>query len=288
MTAYGRFSQVTSLGQWQVEVHSVNKKSLECAIFLPKELLCLDIEVRKKVGLFCKRGQVTVRISLSAHPEAIFSKAKISYLSEMRKQMQEACAAITCDPKEITFPFLYENMKENLGSKLQIDEVTAWQELLPCLENALKEYNQRKEVEGGFLEKALIGHLEVLKGLLDAVEQSGKKITEKRRQKILDRLQELTKIQEEEQERILREVFYYVERSDITEEIVRLGSHIQQFRSSLKEDGGIGKSLEFLVQEMGREVNTISSKSDDAETTALTLKMKVEVEKIREQVQNIE
>lgn len=288
MTAYGRSVRVSALGQWQVEIHSVNKKSLECSVYLPKELLRFEIEARKKMAPFCKRGQVTARISLFASASTLLSSQQIAYLKAMRQKMEEACLEIGCEKQQITFPFLYEKMQDGAGPRLQVEDKVLESELYACLEEALQEYLQRKGVEGAFLKKALFEHLQVLETLLESLKKQVGKIAEKRRQKILSRLQELQEVKEEEQERIFREVFYYVERSDVTEEIVRLFSHIEQFKGVLEEEGSIGRSLDFLVQEMGREVNTISSKSDDVDITKLTLTMKAEVEKIREQVQNVE
>jgi len=288
MTAYGHSSSVSSLGQWQVEVHSVNKKSLECAIYLPKELLRFEIEMRKKMSSFCKRGQVTARVSFFPSASTLLSSQQIIYLQGMRKKMEEVCLEIGCEKEQITFPFLYEKMRESVGPRLQVEDDLLEKELFACLEAALLQYVERKEAEGAFLKKALLEHLQILESLLEKLKEQVEKITEKRRQKILTRLGEFQQVKEEDQERLFREVFYYVERADVTEEIVRLFSHIDQCKGVLEEEGSIGRSLDFLVQEMGREINTVSSKSDDVDITRITLKMKVEVEKIREQVQNVE
>ncbi len=112
---------------------------------------------------------------------------------------------------------------------------------------------------------------------------------ERYRKKILDKLEDYKEILLDDRDRVLREVFFFVEKSDVTEEIVRLKSHIQQFRVLLRsEERGVGKAMDFLVQEMSREINTLASKSDDLTVSTCALKMKSELEKIREQAQNVE
>lgn len=289
MTAYGRSIYLSSLGQWSVEVHSVNKKSLDFHMVMSKDLLRFDLEVRKHLSNFCKRGQVTVKIFLHPNPSMIFSKGQIEYFRSMKQGMEKACLELGCLSNEISFPFLYEQMQTVSGLDLSKQEEEMKKDLFIGLGKALQEYMRMKESEGSSLAEALEKHLISVEGLLDQIKGKTEGSLEKRRKKILDRLKDFKEITSDDQERVLREVFLHVEKSDITEEITRLQSHVKQFRDLLQtEEGSVGRTMDFLTQEMGRESNTISAKVDDIEVSCISLKLKGEVEKIREQVQNVE
>lgn len=289
MTAYGRSLYLSSLGKWLIEIHSVNKKSLDFNMSMSKSFLRFDLEVRKHLSNFCKRGQITVKISLHPNPTSFFSEGQIEHFRSMKQGMEKACEDLGCSLEGISFPFLYEQMQSlsDLDFSKQEDEIK--KDLFLGLERALEEYMKMKEAEGASLAVAFKNHLDIVESLLEQVKSRIEGSGERRRKKILDRLKEFKEITEEDQERVLREVFLYVEKSDITEEITRLYSHIEQFRDLLlAKEASIGRTMDFLVQEMGRESNTISAKSDDLEISRIALKLKGEVEKIREQVQNVE
>lgn len=289
MTAYGRSLYLSSLGKWVVEVHSVNKKSLEFNMLISKDFLRFDIEIRKYLSFFCKRGYLTVKIFLQANPSSFFSEGQLEHLLLMKQGMEKACVDLNCSQKEITFPFLYEQLRtlSNLDFSKQEEEIK--KDLFMGLEQALQEYMLMKEAEGSALALAFEKHLQTLENLLSEIKSKMEGSGEKRRTKLLDRLKEFKEITDEDKERVLREVFLYVEKSDITEEITRLHSHIGQFKDLLQtKEGSVGRTMDFLVQEMARESNTISSKSDDIEISRIALTLKGEVEKIREQVLNVE
>ncbi|MES2199259.1 MAG: DUF1732 domain-containing protein [Chlamydiota bacterium] len=290
MTAYGRSLYLSSLGKWLIEIHSVNKKSLDFNMLMSRDLLRFDIEVRKHLSSFCKRGHVTVKIFLHPNPSSFFSGGQVEYLRSMKQGMEKVCVDLGCSLGGITFPFLYEQMESLSALDFSKQEEEVKKDLFIGLEEALKDYMKMKEAEGSSLSVAFEKHLNTIESLLEQVENRAKGSLEKRRVKILDRLKDFKEITDGDQERVLREVFLYVEKSDITEEITRLHSHIEQFKGLLqeKEESSVGRTMDFLVQEMGRESNTISSKSDDIEISRIALKLKGEVEKIREQVQNVE
>ncbi len=289
MTAYGRSLKLSALGQWLVEIHSVNKKNLDFNVVMSKELLRFDPEVRKYLSSFCKRGQVAVKIFLTPDPVTFFTEGRIEYLRSVKLGMEKACKELGCACHEITFPFLYEQMHAATGANLSGREEEIREDLFSVMKLAVAEYEKMKCAEGSHLSEALEKHLSCLEELLGQIRGSVDGSSERRRKKILDKLKEFKEITEEDRERVLREVFLYVEKSDITEEITRLFSHIEQFRLLLKDaEGSVGRTMDFLVQEMGRESNTISAKSDDKEISLIALRLKAEVEKIREQVQNVE
>lgn len=289
MTAYGRSLRLSAQGKWLIEVYSVNKKTLEFSIFMPKDLLQFDLEIRKSLSKVLRRGQVTVKISFFQARQAFELMQHVGYLKSMKESMEGVCKELGCSSDEITFPFLYEQVRELICVDLSRQEELIGQDLREGLSEALCACMKMKEAEGGNLVQVFSAHLVVLETLLGEVQSKLVGIEDRYRNKILDKLHEYKEIVEEDRERILREVFFYAEKVDVEEEINRLYSHIKQFRDLLHSDEiGQGRTMDFLVQEMAREVNTLSAKSDDLGVSYLILKMKGEVEKIKEQAQNVE
>ena len=289
MTAYGRSLRQSSLGKWLIEVHSVNKKSIDFNILIPKDLFQFDLEIRKKIALFFKRGQITVKISFYPCESCCDLNQRIQTLRLMKEEMEKACKEIGCSTEEISFPFLYEEMKVSSSSALLTEKETVKEELMLGLEEALEACVKMKKAEGSALSEAFKNHISDLKKSLHSIEEKVEGLEERYRKKILDKLQDFKEITAEDKDRVLREVFFYTEKADVTEEITRMFSHIEQFLKILSsEEPSVGRTMDFLIQEMGREVNTIASKSDDLEISYAALKMKGEIEKIREQAQNIE
>lgn len=284
MTAYGRALSSSSLGKWVVEIHSVNKKGLDFNLFMSREFLQFDLEIRKWLSAHIRRGQVTVKVFFQ--PEG--SSLGLFRLQSLKQEMEKMALELDFPLDQITFPFLYEEAKA-VPKNLEREESQILVDLKDVMEKALDHFVKMREEEGKALKIAFETHLDVLQTLLLEVESRIVGIEERCRKKILEKLQEFKEVFQEDKDRVLREVFFYTEKSDVTEEIVRLKSHIQQFRGFLSsEEKSIGKSMDFLIQEMGREINTLASKSDDLEISTRTLKMKSELEKIREQAQNVE
>lgn len=279
---------MTSLGKWLVEIHSVNKKALDFNVFMPKDLMQFDLEVRKWASAAVKRGQVTVKIFLYPDEAAFDMKGQMPYLRSMKEEMEKACLVLGCSKEEISFPFLYEQLKTvSLGSFKE--EALVREDLRSGVEEALLGFMKMKEVEGSALAEAFQKHISILKQLLAQIESKLVGSEDRAKKKILDKLKDFKEITEADQERVLREVFFYAEKADVAEEITRMHSHIEQFLQLIvSEESCVGRTMDFLIQEMGREVNTLSSKADDLDVSYAALKMKGEIEKIREQAQNVE
>ena len=288
MTAYGRSLRITSLGKWLIEIHSVNKKTFDLNVFMPKDLMQFDLEVRKLVSIPLKRGQVTVKIFLYPDEASFDLAAQTPYLKSMKEEMKKACLSIGCSTADISFPFLYEQVK-SVSFGLFKEESLVREDLCKGIEEALLGFVKMKEAEGKSLAEAFQKHLSVLKQLLVQIETRLVGSEDRRTKKILDKLKDFKEITEEDKDRVLREVFFYAEKADVAEEITRMHSHIDQFYQILvSEEPSVGRTMDFLIQEMGREANTLSSKADDLEVSYAALKMKSEIEKIREQAQNVE
>ncbi|MBS0615972.1 MAG: YicC family protein [Verrucomicrobia bacterium] len=270
MTGYGqaRSSHIT------VEIHSVNRKTLDMNIYLPKELLFLDVEIRRFLSEKLQRGQVTIRIQA----DLLDQKATLSHLKKLQKKWNDITDALKM-PVQVTLPFLLDKMEEEpLKASPELKK-----ELFHVLENALSAFLAMRAKEGAHLAKVLKGYVQEIETLVKKVEVKAPAIKERYRKTLQARLAEFS------DERLLKEAMLYAEKSDISEEITRLYSHLAQMKKLLSSKGeSVGRSLDFITQEMGRESNTLLAKAGDSEISLLGLEIKSLIEKIREQVQNIE
>lgn len=284
MTGFGRGVADGPVGRLVVEIQSLNRKYLEIFISLPKEFSRFENEVRKWVSEEVARGQVNVRIHWIPAADA-WTKMLPSpeVLKGLKSGWEKLSKQLGFDPKKIDLPFLVQN----LPAMQKVD--LAEEEDLPILQksvvSALKALTEMRRKEGSALKKDLFQRTCALEKMALKVEKRSPDASQKMRQKLAEKIGEATP---ECDERILREVALFAERVDITEEITRLKSHFAQFKALLEEKGPMGRKMEFLVQEMGREINTIGSKSLDIEISRLIVEMKSELEKNREQIQNIE
>ena len=289
MTAYARASGIFSFGKLVVEIHSVNRRMLDMSIYLPKDFLCFDIDVRKWIAAKIERGQITVRVYLIANKSN--QEKFLSYLTQL-KELQSLWNPIAKElgfiPQEsINLPFLLEQLQEN--ALLETKE----QEFKSALQNsisvALDELMQMKETEGTMLLGDIQNRLDLIRELLDSIERKKGGFYAHYRQKILERLAEIGHIPSELEEKVTKELVFLAERLDVTEELVRLRAHAAQFGQHLSSVvKASGRTLEFILQEILREINTLGSKSMDPDVSTYVVAIKGELEKIREQIQNIE
>jgi len=282
MTAYSRAVSSEVDGQkWTVEIHSINRKTLDINLYLPRDLLFLDVEIRKLIQDTLQRGQVTVKVS----HEKEKSGAALPLMKKIKSGWEKTAKELGYSKETITLSFLLAQMDQissgELGTKVQ-------NELKKTVGSALTGLIKMKEVEGKALAADLLKRVKTLKDNVHSMEKLGARAPETYREKLLERIETILK-EPLEDERILREVAIFAEKADITEEITRLKSHLSQFADLLKTKGeSIGRTLDFLIQEILREINTVSSKSAELPLTQLAISSKAELEKIREQVQNIE
>ena len=286
MTAYGRSSVVTSQGRLTVEIQSINRKFLDLQIFLPKELSRFDPLIRKWIGEGLFRGQVAVRIDFRSEgksavkvtPNEPLIKEYLSAFNEIKEKF-----AVDGD----VLPYLLQQ-----PGVLVVQEAEGADELESALHSgvisALEELSRMKASEGKNLAADLLGRLAVMEAALGQIALKSPEIKVYYRNKLQALLNELLPGGEHE-ERLLRELCLFAEKIDIEEEITRFASHLEQTKGLIGETRETsGKALEFLVQELQREANTMGSKAADIEVSKLALELKVEIERIREQVQNVE
>lgn len=286
MTGFGRAMKEASFGKLTAEIQSVNRKYLEVFVSLPKEFSRFEPEVRKWVGEAVSRGQVSVRIFFAPNAEALAaSLPDIDVLMGLKKSWEKIAKKLGTDPKAIDLPFLMQYLPTLPKQDLADDKDAS--PLRICVQDALTALVKMKKTEGKALARDLTERLQTLHTLIKGVEKHAPDATNKMRQKLSEKMQEVFQPGSELEERLLREVAMFAERVDISEEITRFHSHVAQFKEVLKE-GIVGRKMDFLIQEMGREVNTIGSKSMEAAISRLIVDMKSELEKMREQIQNLE
>lgn len=293
MTAYGRASFATPLGRFSAELQSVNRKHLEINTFLPKELLRYDTDIKKWIAVVVGRGQVNVKISVAFDRE---SPIVVTPNLPLARQIKSAWDAIGRDLK------IPVESNQLINALMQTDDLLIYQEdehdeeayrnaLKESIDLALKPFLAMKNFEGEVLQKDIVRRFEKLAKIIQEIALKAPGATERYRQRLMDRLNEIMGAPLED-ERILKEVGIYAERIDIAEELTRFQSHLQQVGKLVRGESGlehgVGKPLEFLVQELNREVNTMGSKSADADVSRCVVDIKTELERIREQIQNIE
>ncbi len=290
MTGFGRSVRKSVLGRVTVEIQSVNRKYLEFFISLPKELALYEMDVRKWVAGKIGRGQVAVRLFLSPSEEALVKMLpNAALLRELKRTWTALARESGCDEGSIDLPFLLQalaGLPQNGSAEWSEEKLQIVKEgVFEALDAAIA----MKLLEGKALEEDISVRLEQIGHCIRKSKELSFDQAAKQRNKLKERMKEVLEPGSEFDERLLREIAFFAERVDVAEEITRMQSHLEQFRSVLDgSESAVGRKLEFVVQEMGREINTIGSKSQDAAIAHLVIEMKSELEKIREQIQNVE
>lgn len=293
MTAYGRGTALSSQGIFTVEIQSVNRRHLEINLNLPRLLNRFEMPLRKQIQERIGRGMINVFIGWRAEGG---NPVKVSANLPLARGIKAAWEQILFDLGiesriELTLLSKQEGLIE-IEEELP-QESGMLKTLHSALGEALDHLVDMKQREGKALCHDLEQRVSTLVGIIEMIASFAPEGVEKVRRKLSERLEELFSGSSENEERILREVALYAERSDITEEITRFKSHLEQFRHLLEKPLNEctetrGKTLDFLTQELNREINTIGSKASDLTITNQVIKAKGEIEKMREQVQNIE
>lgn len=292
MTAYSRLTSETAWGHVTIEVQSLNRKHLEINAALPKDLLFLDPEIKKRVQKKLFRGKVNVYLNLAFNEEAnVFSLSPNIRLAE---QIQEGWNSICLNlgiknPEEgLTDVLCKESFLFQSEYKEQFLQ-EAQKDILKLLDHALDQLIEMRKKEGDFLKKELLEKVEILSKMLEKAREFQMKAASDQKEKLHKRLEDLLGTNLEQDERFFKEVAILADKSDLTEEMTRIESHLHLFQNAIeRHDKGVGKKLDFITQELNREWNTIGSKCFDTQTSHLVIDAKGECEKIREQVQNIE
>ncbi|MBC2578983.1 YicC/YloC family endoribonuclease [Clostridium sp. DJ247] len=288
MTGFGRGSIEQHGLSFTVEIKSVNHRYCDLNIKMPKSLLALEDRIRKTVLQKVNRGKVDIFITQSVHGKQS-SKAILdenladSYVDCLnrikdRYSIKEnlSLSLIAKFPDVITLEQEQDNLEE------------IWAILSTPLCDAINLLVEMREREGQKLQSNILLKCDYIKGFLDKIEERSPLIVKEYKEKFTERLNELVKDYQIDDNRIAMEIAIFADKACVDEEIVRLNSHILQLKDTMSIDEPIGRKLDFIVQEMNRETNTIGSKANNLEITNFVLNIKNEIEKIREQVQNIE
>jgi len=291
MTGFGRGEASGKRGSWIVELRSVNHRYLDIGIKLPRRFMAWEERIKKEISFYHIRGRVDVYITFNDEgAEAARLKADLRLAREYFSCLQEIAddLSISGEP-DLAMLASYRDLiiplDEEAGGEL-LEEL--WPVLRDAAVAALEECQKMRRSEGNTLQKDLQERLTGFQQKIDDINGSLPGIIEKREAALKERLDILLSGVDIDPVRLAQEVAIIVDKSDVCEELVRLRSHVEQFQGFLKLDEPVGRRLDFLVQEFLREVNTIASKINNAETAHLTVGMKNDLEKIREQVQNLE
>lgn len=288
MTGYGRGEWAEDEKRMEVEVKSFNHRYCDVQIHLPRRLNSLEGQVRQLVKQRVSRGRIEVSVQID---DASLTEQKLEADLNLAKDYLLALRTLQDHlglPGEIKLETLVNFREIFTRKEVEPNLEKEWSMLQAALEIALKALEQMRQEEGATLEKDLRQRLQVIEALLKRIEDRAPLAWQAYRQRLRQRVKEFCAGVQIEEMRLAQEVAYLAERSDISEEVVRIKSHLSQFQEMLRREEPIGRKLEFILQEIHREANTIAAKASDAETAQLVVEIKSELEKMREQVQNVE
>jgi len=288
MTGYGRGEAALKGVKVTVEVSSVNRKQSEISVVLPRDLEVLEAQVRDEINQRVSRGRLTARICASAADGAGKMVLDVELAREYAKDLRKLAKELKLtDSVTLDMVARAPGVMQPAG---EIDDAEAfWPAVQKALKAALDALVKMREREGAHLAKDLKQRIDSLRQSLVTVEKRAPQVAARYREQLIERIKAAgVPVPGVDDERMIKEVFYFADRSDISEEITRLKSHFQQFDDCVAQKEPVGRTFDFLAQEINREVNTIGSKANDTELSREVVAMKAEVEKFREQIQNVE
>ena len=288
MTGFGRCEMATDEYKISVEMKAVNHRYLDLSIKMPKKFNYFEAAIRAQLKKYIQRGKVDVFISYEDYTDEKMSlKYNRSLAGEYMDYFRQMADELGI-PNDATVMRLARCPEVFTMEQAPEDEEHMWQILEKAIGEAAEKFVETRTREGENLKQDLLGKLDYMVTLVDQIEERSPKIVEEYRAKLEDKVKELLEDVQIDESRIAAEVILFADKICTDEEVVRLKSHIQHMRSTLEEKEGIGRKLDFIAQEMNREANTILSKANDLEVSNLAIELKTEIEKIREQIQNIE
>jgi len=288
MTGFGRGEAQRGGVTWSVECSSVNRKQLEVAVNLPRELSEFENAVRGEVSAAVSRGRVNVAVRREAGTSSADAVRVDQALAAHYFHAMHALALKLDIPPEISVTDITRLPGVLTQDQTAIAAEDAWPPVQEALIAALVELNAMRSAEGASLRADIESRLSVIEVLLDSIRKKAASVPEQQRKLLRQRLEDAGLPLPLDDERLVKEIALFADRTDISEELTRAASHVRQFRTYLDADAPAGRSLDFLLQEFFREFNTMGSKCNNAEIAHHVVTAKTELEKIREQVQNAE
>ena len=288
MTGYGRAVETVNGREFTVEIRSVNNRYLDCTVKLPRSFSFAEEAVKAAVKAAVSRGKVDVYISVRSETEAdvqvTLNKPVLEgYLSAMRQMVAEYGVK-----DDISVSSLSRMSDIFVVDKPKADEDQLKADLLSVVDKALAAYDAMRITEGLALENDLRSRANTILELVAQVEEQNPRTVSEYRKRLEEKMREVLENKSIDESRILTEAAIFADKVAVDEETVRLRSHLEQMDEMLRGNGGIGRKLDFLLQEMNREANTTGSKCSDVKVARIVVDIKAELEKIREQTQNIE
>lgn len=287
MTGFGRASLESNGKNYIIEIKTVNNKYSDITVKSPKRLSFMEDKIRKQIANRITRGKVEVSVSFfdfSNKSKNVVLNKEIAkeYIKQLREIADENNLSENISVVEIAkLPDILNSIDSDNN-----EEITS--EALQCLNMALDSLIEMRKTEGENIKQDLLVRIERVQNLVDKIAENSKGIVEEYVSKLEKRVKEILKTDVVDENRIAQEAVIYADKTSIEEELTRLNSHIVQFKELVNSDGPVGKKLDFMIQEMNRETNTIGSKAGSGEITKAVIDLKVELEDIREQIQNIE
>lgn len=290
MTGYGRGDCAKDGFNITVELSSVNRKQSEISVALPREMELLEAQIRELILGYISRGRLNVRVGLHAgasklsarmHLNIPLAKAYARELTRLSRQLRL--------PGPVTLDHLARAPGVFQTDEQIVEDENFWPAVEKALKKALAALVRMREREGAHLARDLARRIASMRGATSRIQRHAPAVARRYREQLLERIKAAgLEAPDPEDDRLTKEVVYFADRSDITEELTRLQSHYQQFQDCLKAREPVGRTLDFLAQEMNREINTIGSKANDRLISREVVTLKAELERFREQAQNVE
>ena len=288
MTGFGRFEVSEAERKMTVEIKSVNHRYLDVNIKMPKKLSFFESSIRNELKKYVQRGKIDMFITYEDFSENnVCVKYNKELASEYLKYLRQISADFGLDD-DIRVSTLSRYPEVFTMEEQTADEEEIWKVLAKAIDEAAQSFVESRIKEGNNLAQDLISKLDGMLELVGGIEERSPKIIEEYRNKLNDKVKELLSDSTIEESRILTEVTIFADKVCVDEEIVRLKSHIETMKQELIAGGSIGRKLDFIAQEMNREANTVLSKANDLSISNIGIELKTEIEKVREQIQNIE
>lgn len=288
MTGFGRCEITENERKFTVEMKSVNHRYLDVNIKMPKKLNFFESAIRGELKNYISRGKVDVFITYEDFTE---NNTTIRYNKEIAteylKYLREMSADFGLDD-DIRVSTLSRYPEVFTMEEQTMDEEELWKGLQKAIKGAAENFVQTRITEGENLKNDLIQKLDNMLGMVDFITERSPQIIKEYREKLMTKIQDILGSVQVDENRLLTEVTIFADKVCVDEELVRLRSHIETTKKTLLEGGSIGRKLDFIAQEMNREANTTLSKSNDLDISNCAIELKTEIEKVREQIQNIE
>ncbi len=288
MTGYGRQEALVSGKKILVEIRSVNQRFTDYNIKLPRHLVFMEDKVRKYASEWITRGKVDIYISVDSYDEAdknvTLNTALAKNYVEVLRQLRDECD-LRDDISVMGVARFADIFKTE---RKEEDEDAVWNDVKGVMKDAMESFAAMRSREGERIEKDLTERIEYMKTLAERIDERSPQTVGEYRERLYSKIEEVLEDKDIDESRILTEVAIFADKIAVNEETVRLGSHFEEFYNIVGSGKPAGRKLDFLIQEINREVNTIGSKAQDIEIAKLVVTLKGEIEKLREQVQNIE